>query len=66
MKHRQRLYVAAVAALVMLVAARHPAPELRLLPSDMPELAPNRVVAAVDLGVAGLSLVYSWNAPIGR
>jgi len=59
---RDRRAVVAVAALGLLaVAARHPTADLRLLTHDAGDRAPVRVQAAIDLGLVGISVLYTFS-----
>jgi len=61
MRDRRRLAVAGV-ALCLLLAARHPTPDIRLLTHDIGDPRPHRVQAAIDLGLVGVSILYTWTA----
>ncbi len=49
----------AVLALVAL-AYRHPTADIRLITHDIADRSPRRVQAAVDLGLFGVSILYTW------
>jgi len=49
-------------ALCLLLAARHPSPDIRLLTHDIGDPRPHRVQAAIDLGLVGVSILYTWTA----
>lgn len=59
---RNRRTVVAAAAILALVtlAARHPTADLRIITHDAADPAPHRVQAAVDLGLMGVSVLYTW------
>ncbi|MCU6455751.1 hypothetical protein LPN01_16855 [Sphingomonas sp. A2-49] len=61
MTDRRKLAIAALAALGI-VAARHPSPDIRLLTHDIGDPRPHRVQAAIDLGLVGVSILYTWTA----
>lgn len=66
MKHRRRVAIAAsgaMLALVALVALRHPTADLRIMTHEARDTAPHRVQAAIDLGLVGVSILYTWTAP---
>ncbi|WP_422922106.1 hypothetical protein [Sphingomonas liriopis] len=51
----------AVAALTI-AAVRHPTPDIRLLTHDIGDPSPHRIQAAIDLGLVGVSVLYTWTA----
>ncbi|MES3154148.1 hypothetical protein [Sphingomonas faeni] len=57
-KHRGILVVAAFA--LMLLAVRHPTADIRLITHDARDPAPHRMQAVVDLGLIGVSVLYTW------
>ncbi len=61
MTERRKWAVAGVAA-VSLLALRHPTPDIRLLTHDIGDPRPHRIQAAVDLGLVGVSILYTWTA----
>ena len=61
MTDRRKLAIAALAALAI-VAMRHPSPDIRLLTHDIGDPRPHRVQAAIDLGLVGVSILYTWTA----
>lgn len=63
MKHRRRVAIAATGALLALVAFRHPTADLRIVTHEARDTAPHRVQAAIDLGLVGVSILYTWTAP---
>ena len=63
MKHRRRVAIAATGAMLALVALRHPSADLRIMTHEARDTAPHRVQAAIDLGLVGISLLYTWTAP---
>ncbi len=56
----RRMGVALVVAALMLLAARHPTANIRLITHDIGDPAPHRMQAAVDLGLVGVSILYTW------
>lgn len=61
MRDRRKLAVAGI-ALALLLALRHPTPDIRLLTHDIGDPHPHRVQAAIDLGLVGVSVLYTWTA----
>jgi hypothetical protein len=61
MTDRGKLAIAALAALAI-VAARHPSPNIRLITHDIGDPSPHRMQAAIDLGLVGVSILYTWTA----
>ena len=59
MRNRQfGLGLAAAALLIM--AARHPSADIRILTHDNADRAPHRFLAAVDLGLVAISVLVTW------
>jgi len=57
----RRVVIAAAAALGLIaVAARHPTADFRLLTHDARDRAPVRIQAAIDLGLVGVSVLYTF------
>ncbi len=57
----RRSIVIAVAALGLIAAvAQHPTADLRVLTHEAGDPAPHRMQAAIDLGVVGISILYTW------
>lgn len=52
------LVVAALALAV--VAVRHPTADIRLITHDAADPAPHRMQAAIDFGLVGVSVLYTW------
>lgn len=61
MTDRKKLAIVALAALG-LVAMRHPTPNISLLTHDIGDPQPHRFQAAIDLGLVGVSVLYTWTA----
>lgn len=57
---QRRKVAIVVAALLAIVAARHPTPNISLLTHDIGDPRPHRVQAAIDLGLVGVSILYTW------
>ena len=56
----RRPVLAVAAALLALIALRHPTADIRLITHDRADPAPHRMQAAVDLGLIGISVLYTW------
>ena len=59
MRDRRKMLVAAGLAIAVL-AARHPTADFRLVTHDVGDPTPHRIQAAVDLGLVGVSFLYTW------
>ncbi|MBI0475417.1 hypothetical protein D9601_08650 [Sphingomonas sp. MA1305] len=56
-----RRKVAIGAGLVLAVLCmRHPTADIRLITHDVGDPAPRRMQAAIDLGLVGVSVLYTW------
>jgi len=64
MRDRRKILVAGGIA-VALLAARHPTADFRLVTHDIGDPTPHRIQAAVDLGLVGISFLYTWSQRIG-
>lgn len=60
MRHR-RAALAIAAVGLTLVAARHPTADFRLQTHQASDPAPIRFQAAVDFGLVGVSILYTWS-----
>jgi len=60
MKDRRTVALAGL-ALIAVVAVRHPTPDIRLLTHDIGDPRPHRIEAAIDLGLVGVSVLYTWS-----
>lgn len=45
---------------VLALAARHPTADLRLITHDVRDPSPHQMRAAVDFGLVGVSVLYTW------
>lgn len=61
MTERRKLAIAAL-AVFGLIAVRHPSPNISVLTHDIGDPRPHRVQAALDLGLVGVSILYTWTA----
>lgn len=59
MRDRRKLMFAGAAALALL-AANHPSAGIRILTHDVADPSPQRVEAAVDLGLLAVSVLVTW------
>lgn len=59
MTGRRKALILAGGALA-LVAVRHPTADIRLITHDVGDPAPRRMQAAIDLGLVGVSVLYTW------
>ena len=59
---RRRIAVGLIAALAMLTAVRHPTASITVLTHDAGDVAPQRMQAALDLGLVGVNLLVTWTA----
>ncbi|WP_019517372.1 hypothetical protein [Sphingomonas sp. Mn802worker] len=63
-QHRRRhIAIAATGAVLALVALRHPSADLKIMTHEARDTAPHRIQAAIDLGLVGVSVLYTWSAP---
>ena len=51
-----------LAALMLVAVARHPSLDLRVITHDSADLNPHRVQAALELGVATVSVLITWTS----
>lgn len=60
---RNRGMIVAVGALGLLaLSARHPTADIRLLTHRTGDPAPRQLQAAIDFGVVGVKLLYTWTS----
>jgi hypothetical protein len=59
MRHRRTGLIIAAAAL-LIMAARHPSADLRILTHDRGDNAPHSFRAALDLGLMAVSVLITW------
>ena len=55
----RKALVAAGASLALLAIA-HPTAHVRLMTHDVGDPTPRRIQAVVDLGLVGISVLYTW------
>jgi hypothetical protein len=58
----RRLGLGLAAAALLVMAARHPSADIRILTHDRTDPAPHRVQAAFDLGLVAVSVLITWTA----
>ena len=63
MKHRRNIVIATTGASLAIVALRHPSADLQILTHEARDTAPHRIRAAIDFGLVGSSVLYTWTAP---
>ncbi|WP_294189886.1 hypothetical protein [uncultured Sphingomonas sp.] len=63
MNQRRRIAIAATGAVLALVAFKHPSADLKIMTHEARDTAPHRIQAAIDLGLVGFSVLYTWTAP---
>lgn len=56
----RRIVVGAAALALLAMAAHHPTANFELITHDASDPAPHRMQAAVDLGLVGVSVLYTW------
>lgn len=62
----RRIIIGLCACAALLAVARHPTADVQILTHDAADRMPHQVKAAVDLGLIGISVLYTWTArPIG-
>ena len=54
--------VTMIGAALALLAVVHPTAHVRFLTHDIGDPSPHRMQAAVDLGLVGVSILYTWTA----
>ncbi|CUS46006.1 MAG: hypothetical protein V4610_01225 [Pseudomonadota bacterium] len=59
-RRRTGLIIASLALLIM--AARHPSADLRILTHDRTDRAPQSFQAAIDFGLVAISVLVTWTA----
>ena len=58
---RERRYgLALMAVALLIIAVRHPSADIRILTHDSADATPHRFLAAVDLGLVGISVLVTW------
>ena len=58
----RRLIIGLCACAALLALARHPTADVRILTHEATAPMPHEVKAAVDLGLIGISVLYTWTA----
>lgn len=57
-----RMIVAAAVLGLLALGARHPTADIQLLTHEASDPAPRRMQAALDLGLVGVKLLYTWTS----
>ena len=57
---RKRAVALLAGAALIALAAKHPTADIRLLTHDRAASSPHVMRAALDLGVVGVSVLYTW------
>ena len=60
MRNRRAALALAAVGLLAVAAREHPTARISLITHDIGDPAPRRMQAAVDLGVVGVSVLYTW------
>ncbi|MCK8457920.1 MULTISPECIES: hypothetical protein [Sphingomonas] len=60
MRDRKGTLVVAGLIALAVVAVRHPTVDLQLVTHDSRDPSPHRIQAAVDFGLVGVSVLYTW------
>ncbi|MEG3082792.1 hypothetical protein U1707_03995 [Sphingomonas sp. PB2P12] len=60
MRNRKATLMVAGLLAVTMLAVRHPTVDLKLVTHDSRDPAPHRMQAAVDFGLVGVSVLYTW------
>lgn len=63
---RKGLVLGVSAAAIALLASYHPTADLRFVTHDARDLAPRQVKAAFDVGLVGVSVLYTWSEHVAR
>ncbi|WP_242139501.1 hypothetical protein [Sphingomonas sp. TREG-RG-20F-R18-01] len=58
----RRVMLGFCALLAIAALARHPTADIRVLTHQAADPMPHQVKAALDLGVLGISILYTWTA----
>ena len=57
----RRIGLAVLVIALLVLAARHPSADIRIITAESGDPAPHRVQAAVDLGIVAVSLLWTWS-----
>ncbi len=60
MRNRRGTLIGAGLIALAMVAVRHPTVDLQLVTHDSRDKSPHRMQAAVDFGLVGVSVLYTW------
>jgi hypothetical protein len=56
----RRFGLGLAAAALLIMAARHPSADIRILTHDKADPTPHRFLAAVDFGLVAISVLVTW------
>ena len=56
----RRIFAAVIALLVLGLIVRHPTADSRLITHDRSDPAPHQMQAALDTGLIGVRVLYTW------
>lgn len=66
-ERRRRIVIAgAAAALLLALAARHPQANIEILTHQSGDLAPQKVEAAIDVGLFAVSVLVTWSRHLAQ
>jgi hypothetical protein len=57
----RRIGLAVLVLVLLVLTARHPSATIRIDTHDGGDPAPHTMQAAVDIGIAGVSLLWTWS-----
>ena len=60
--NRRRLGFVVAALVLAAVGSRHPTADIQVLTHDATDVYPRRIHAALDLGLVGVELLYTWTS----
>ncbi|WP_203308655.1 MULTISPECIES: hypothetical protein [Sphingomonas] len=59
MSDRRKIAIG-VGVAIAILAVRHPTADIRVITHDMADPTPHRMQAAIDFGLVGVSILYTW------
>ncbi|MGY4398642.1 hypothetical protein ACVWZA_003850 [Sphingomonas sp. UYAg733] len=62
----RRIGLIVAAALLLTLVVRHPTADIRIITHDRADLTPQRVLAALDLGIFAVSVLVTWTRHLPR
>lgn len=66
MRKRRLVLFAAAGALLLLAWSPGKHADIKILTHDQADLKPHKVQAAIDLGLVGISVLYTWTSHLTR